>query len=245
MYWYVVTAACTVLAWSIWVRRWTLRTASDRVKLTERTITVALILQLAGLILMLPFTCNTVGRALHAWTGQWQLDTWAGHCCYIGAIGLIGLNVGSRLDITDDELRHYFRVYFGLPFTIAVPVMLALLCKSQHAKAFYEDFFDIPLGPYLCAYWIVLCGFITLILMQVARVLFILRRDPRNRTTANHYLIATFLGIFICLWRVFTVFDGNDYGVLFWVADATASATYGYASSRSWRQKIRWLQAAS
>lgn len=238
---WIITTTCLYLAWAIWARRQTLRPPTERLKLTERSITVSLALQLAALFLMSPASSATTGRALHAVFTQWNLDAYVGHCLYIGAAGLIGVNVASRLNLTDDQLRQYFNKYFALPMTIIVPISLALIVKSPRVDSDWTDFFDCPLDNYLIAYWLLMCGFIAYVLASICWPLLILRRDPRNRRTATIYLIACSLGVVVCILRIVTIRTAIDFSQWFWIGDSIIAAAFAYASSRSWRQKQRQL----
>lgn len=238
---FIIAAACGYLTRAIWVRRQTLRSDSQRLKLTERTITVSLILQLAALLLMSPPSGATVGRALHSVFNQWNLDAYIGHCLYIGAAGLIGVNVASRLNITDDQLGYYFTKYFGRPMTIIVPITLALIVKSPHADRNWRDFFDCPMDNYLAAYWALVCGFIGYLLAFACLPLLILRRQARNRRTATVYLVGCGLGIGVCALRIATVHSAMNCSQWFWIGDSIIAVAFAYGSSRSWRQKQRQL----
>jgi hypothetical protein len=238
---FIIALACAYLAWAIWVRRQTLRTDSPRLKITERTITVSLILQLAALLLMSPPSRATIGRALHHVFNQWNLDSYIGHCLYIGAAGLIGVNVASRLNITDDQLHYYFTKYFATPMTLIVPMALALIVKSPHADGNWPDFFTCPLDNYLTAYWVLVCGFIAYLLAFTCLPLWLLRRDERNRRTATVYLIGCGLGVGVCALRIATVGSSINCSQWFWIGDSFIAAAFAYASSRSWRHKQREL----
>ncbi|WP_156765695.1 hypothetical protein [Mycobacterium sp. 1245499.0] len=237
----VIAISCTYLAWAIWVRRRTLRPEDEHAKLTERTITVSLILQFAALLLMSPASGATVGRALHGVFGQWNLDTYIGHCLNIAAAGLIGVNVASRLNITDDQLRAAFTKHFARPMTLVVAVTMALIVKSPQADRNWADFFDCPLDNYLTAYWALACGFIAYLLGATILPLWLLRRDPRNRRTATIYIGGCTIGVAACVLRIVTLGSDINCGQLFWVGDGIIAMSFAYASSHSWRQKQRQL----
>jgi hypothetical protein len=237
----IAIIACLTLTWAIWVRRWTLFPLTEHAKLTERTVTLNLILQLAALFLLSPLSTDTVDTVLHALTGQWNLDGWAGHCCYIGAAGLVGLNVGSRLAITDEQLRAAFIQYFGRPMTIIVPILLALLCQSPNAANYWPDLFDSPTDYWLDAYWTLLCGFVAYVLTQCSRVLLILRRNPQNRRTATLYLFVCVAGVADCLLLTACTWLGINCTSWYWLANSTLAIAFAYSTSRAWRQKVRWF----
>lgn len=238
---WIIAATCAFLAFTIWERRWTMFAPSDTAKLTERTMTTALILQFAGLFLKSPLSSATVGHLFHAATGQWNIEDWAGDCCYIGAAGMIGTHVGSRLDVTHDEFRAGFKRHFEYPMTILVPVLLALLIKSPNASSDSPDMGDNPTDYWLDTYWTLLCGFIAYTLYQTTRALRILRRDPRNKTTATIYLAACTTGIVACALRIITTWTDDNYSQWLWVGECAVAIACALAAGRSWRQKVLWL----
>ncbi|OCB57676.1 hypothetical protein A5677_17075 [Mycobacterium malmoense] len=154
---------------------------------------------------------------------------------------MIGVNVASRLNITDDELRAGFTKYVARPMTLIVPISLALLVKSPNADTTWPDFFDCPLDGWLKAYWVLVCGFIGYILASICWPLILLRRDPRNRRTATIYLIACTLGVIVCVSRIATIGQHLDLSTWFWTGDTIIAIAFAYASSQSWRQKQRRL----
>lgn len=236
---WIIAAAQLFLGRAVWVRRWTLSALSDQAKLTERTITVSLLLQLAGLFLMSPLSAATVGHVLHAVCGHWNLDAWAGHGCYMGAVGMFGVSVGSRLDISSNQLRWAYKRYVERPTTIVAPITLALLVESPSADKPWPDLFDCPTDYWMDAYWTLLCAFFIFVLVNITRVLVILRRDPRNRSTATVYIAASVAAIVACAAHAVTTWTDDNYGHWFWIAGSGVAVVFGYAASRSWRLKLR------
>lgn len=231
---------------AIWARRWTLRTVSDQMKLAERSITASLILQALALLLLSPAGATSVGAALYSVFGQRNLNIWIGHSLFMSAAAMVVVNVKTRLCLSHDEIRAQFRQQFELPMTIVAPVSLALLCKSPNGDQDWADGFDCPTDHWLDVYWTIGCGFlIWLAIVGAGPAVLSLRLDRRNRTTANYYLAAITATVAVCLLRIATSWaDADGYGRLFWVADASVPILLGYASARSWRQKIRWLGPA-
>lgn len=238
-------ATCAFLARTIWVRRWTLTAPSDRAALAERTITTGVFLQLCALFLFSPMGAATFGRALHAVFGHWNLEMWAGHCVYIGAAGLIGMTAASRLDIPTDRLLSSFRRSFEYPMTAIVSILLGLLVMSPNGDKNWADLLDSPTDHWLDAYWTLLCGFLILLFGRAIRYLLILRREQRNRITATIYIAACGGSIIDCGWRILTTWtDIDDISWVNWAAGYAGAIAFGYAASRSWRQKIEWMKGA-
>lgn len=237
-----IATTCIFLARTVWIRRWTLFAVSDQAKLTERTITVGLLLQGVALFLKSPLSAHTVGWALHAATGQWNLDTWAGDCCYIGAAGLIGANAGSRLNRTNDQLRAGFRQHFELPMTIIAPLLLAFLTMSPNASSDHPDMYDCQTDYWLDLYWTLLCSFIAYTLYQTTTALHILRAEARNKRTAAIYITACWCAITDCALRIITTWTDDDYDQWFWIGNCFVAVAFAYAAGQSWQKKVQWMR---
>lgn len=238
----LVAVTCAVVVKAIWARRWTLRATSDQVKISERTITASLLLQLIALFLMSPLSSASAGRWLHAISGQWNLDTWIGHCLCLSAVAMIVVNVRCRLDISHDELRREVKYRFELPITVIAPVMLAFLACSPNADHDWPDLFDSPTDYWLDAYWTVFCTFGIYLVGGAVRALLILRRDARNRHTATIYLAACIAGIACSLARIVTTWIDYDEGAeVFWAGMCMFSLAFAVGANRSWRQKVRQM----
>lgn len=237
---WIVAATCTFLLRATWIRRWSLFNVSDRVKLRERTLTVALLLQAIALFLMTPASDETVGRLLHAITGIWNLDTWVGDCLYIAAAGLVGINVSSRLRITDDDLRNFFSQRFALPMTIVVNVLLALLVMSPAASTECPDMFRCPTDHWLDAYWSVFCGFLIWVLINTMRAALLLRRrNPSNRRPAAVYIAALVFAISCCVVRIVTTWTDDSPDEWFWLTNCAAGMLLAHVAAWAWRQQVR------
>ena len=88
-----ITVGC--IAWSLWIRRvtWNCR--------WEVAATLNIALQGLAVLLMSPLASETIGRALHALTGKWNLEDYIGHDCYVVAASAIVYNALGRLQ--DDK----------------------------------------------------------------------------------------------------------------------------------------------
>jgi AraC-like DNA-binding protein len=236
----IVGTTTAYLAWTIWLRRWTLRARTDRARFAERSLTVSLICQLCGLFLMTPLSARTAGRLLHALTGQWNLDCFAAHWLYIGSVALVGVHVASRLDISDGYLRRRFRQTFGLPMTIIVPISLALFTQSPAAAQYWPDLFYSHTDHWLDAYWTLVAAFGIYLLLYVIRALAIVRTDPRHRASADVYLTGCAVGILACVLRVLTTwldFDTASYVSWYWFGACAFAAAFSYSAGKSWQKK--------
>ena len=138
---------------------------------------------------MSPLASETIGRALHALTGKWNLEDYIGHDCYVVAASAIVYNALGRLQ-DDRAMQSAFKQYVERPATLCIPLMLATFA-GERAAIYRPDFFDVPTDFWLSTYWLLLCGMLIYLLGYGSRALLILRRDPRSRRIANVHLFAS------------------------------------------------------
>jgi hypothetical protein len=235
-----ITIGC--IAWSLWIRRvtWACR--------WEVAATLNIALQGAAVLLMSPLAAVTVGKALHALTGEWNLQNYIGHDCYIVAASAVVYNVLGRLQ-DDNAMQTSFKQYVERPATLCIPALLATFSLGNGAKIYRTDFFMVPTDFWLNMYWLLLCGTLIYLLVYVSRALLVLRRDPRSRRIANVYLAASASGIVACVVRISTAFVAPIQGFAFssllvWFFACTCGAGFAIASARSWRIKTKWFTHA-
>lgn len=236
-----VVIACMSLAWAVWERRWTLHSTNCQTALLERSVTIGLIDMLAGIFLQTPLSEATVGRALHALTGQWNLDDFVGDCCLISSLGGIGLSLFARTGLPTDQLRAAFKQHVERPMTIVYPVALLLFWQSPNANHYWPDFFDCPTDVWLDAYWTLMCAFCMWLLGRVTWVLIGLRRDPRNRPVACLYLLGSILGILLCGFRAYTTWADVPCRTTTWWSYAVIAFLFAYSAQHSWRRRVDWF----
>ncbi|HJT93768.1 MAG TPA: hypothetical protein VJ777_17850 [Mycobacterium sp.] len=235
-----ITFAC--VAWSLWIRRltWTCR--------WELAATLNIALQGLAVLLMSPLASETLGRALFELTGQWNLEDYIGHDCYIVAASAIVYNSIGRL-ADDNKMALLFKRHIELPATLCVPLLLALFSFGNGAAIYRQDFFEVPTDFWLRAYWLLLCGTLTYLLAYGSRALLILRADPRSRFIATWYLAASVAGILACAVRIITAYvpplQTLDGGTLVWFFACTCGAGFALASAHSWRIKTKWFSRSS
>jgi hypothetical protein len=166
-----------------------------------------------GLFLMTPQSSRTVDPVLHSVFRHWNIDVFIAHWLYVCAAAMIGVNVASRLNITPDQLRHHFRLAFGLPMTILVPITLALIVQSPDADRHWPDLFYSQVDYWLDAYWTLIAVFVIAILAGTIWALTLIRVDTRHRHATNIYIAACVAGIIVCMVRIATAWfdiDGGD-----------------------------------
>ena len=226
------------IAWSLWIRRvtWHCR--------WEVAATLNIALQGCAVALMSPLSAETLGVALHRVTGEWNLQNYVGHDCYIVAASAIVYNAVGRL-AEDDALQASFKQYVERPATLCIPLLLATFSLSYGSKTYARDFFELPTDFWLTVYWVLLCTTLAYLLTFGSRALLVLRHDPRSRNIANLYLVASASGIAACVVRIVTAlippFQGPLGAGLVWFFACLCGAGFAVTSAQSWRQKIRWF----
>ena len=124
------------ISWSLWIRRvtWHCR--------WEVAATLNIALQGCAVALMSPLSSETLGVALHNITGEWNLQNYVGHDCYVVAASAIVYNAVGRLE-EDDRLQASFKQYVERPATLCIPLLLA---------TFYVELWQQDLcARFLCA----------------------------------------------------------------------------------------------
>jgi hypothetical protein len=235
-----ITIGCIV--WSLWIRRVTWRCRWE----IAATLNVAL--QGLAVLLMSPLASETLGVALHALTGKWNLEDYIGHDCYIVAASAVVYNALGRLK-DDDAMRKTFRQYVERPATLCIPLLLVTFSLGNGARIYKPDFFEVPTDFWLNTYWLLLCGTLIYLLVYGSRALLVLRKDPRSRRIANVYLVASISGIVACAVRITTAYvtpiQGLEGGTLVWLFACMCGAGFAIASAHSWRIKTKWFSKAT
>jgi hypothetical protein len=233
----IVTLAS--IGWSLWIRRVTWHSR------WEVAATLNIALQGCAVALISPLSSETLGVALHRITGEWNLQNYVGHDCYIVAASAIVYNAVGRL-AEDDAIQRSFTQYVERPATLCIPLLLATFTLSRGSKTYVRDFFAMPTDFWLSVYWVLLTGTLAYLLVFGSRALLVLRRDPRSRHFANLYLLASASGVAACVVRMTTalipLLQGPVSTALVWFFSCTCGASFALISAQSWRQKIRWFQ---
>ena len=227
------------IAWSLWIRRvtWHCR--------WEVAATLNIALQGCAVALISPLASETLGVALHNITGEWNLQNYIGHDCYIVAASAIVYNALGRL-ADDNAMQASFKQYVERPATLCIPLLLATFTFSQGSKTYARDFFELHTDFWLSVYWVLLTATLGYLLVFGSRALLVLRKDPRSKHFANLYLLASASGIGACATRMITALipplQSPLSAALVWLLCCTCGAGFALISAQSWRQKIRWFQ---
>jgi hypothetical protein len=233
----VITLAS--IAWSLWIRRvtWHCR--------WEVAATLNIALQGCAVALMSPFASETLGIVLHDITGEWNLQNYIGHDCYVVAASAIVYNAVGRLG-SDDAMQASFKQYVERPATLCIPLLLATFMLSRGSKTYSCDFFELRTDFWLSVYWLLLCGTLAYLLVYGSRALLVLRTDPRSRRIANLYLIASASGITACVVRITTALippiQTPLSAGLVWLFACLCGAGFALTSAQAWREKLRWFR---
>ncbi|OBI41765.1 hypothetical protein A5707_00450 [Mycobacterium kyorinense] len=227
------------ISWSLWIRRvtWHCR--------WEVAATLNIALQGCAVALMSPLAANTLGVALHDITGEWNLQNYLGHDCYVVAASAIVYNALGRL-ADDDNLQVAFKQYVERPATLCIPLLLATFSVSCGSRTYTRDFFALPTDFWLSVYWLLLCATLAYLLGYGARALLVLRKDPRSRRIATVYLLACVSGIMACVVRFTTAlippFQCPATAGLVWFFACACGAVFAVTSALAWREKVNWFQ---
>ena len=227
------------IAWSLWIRRvtWHCR--------WEVAATLNIALQGCAVALMSPLCAETLGVVLHNITGEWNLQNYVGHDCYVVAASAIVYNAVGRLE-EDDALQKSFKQYVERPATLCIPLLLATFSLSYGSRIYASDFFALRTDFWLTVYLLLLCGTLSYLLVFGSRALLVLRKDPRSRNIANLYLVASASGISACVVRMITALipalQGPLGAALVWLFACACGAGFALTSAQSWRQKVKWFQ---
>ena len=107
----------------------------------------------------------------------------------------------------------------------------------------------MPTDGWLAAYWLVLCGTLTYLLVFGARALLVLRKNEDSRRIANIYLFATGSGILACATRILTSLVPElqplEDGKFVWVFACMCGGVFALASAHSWLIKTKWFSKAA
>ena len=227
----LAAAVITAISCSVWIRRTSWRMRWDGV------LTLGVALQAAGFLLTIPTQSRMVSRFLFSIIGTAHVRDWIGHVCFMSAASCVVYAAAFRL--VDDA--HLGRVLKRLEYPSAVAAAVMLMCLL-HARVLKTpgvgDFFAVPCDGWLTGYWLTYSGICIYILGYMVRLLWVLRRDPRNRISANVFITAVHVGyiaIGAIIWHALGVVVSVAW---LWIPLATASALAATASAWSWRGRI-------
>lgn len=219
---------------TIWVRRKTWRLQWDR------ALTMSFLFQGLGFALTAPAMSHYLEHALFRISGVAHLRDFFGHVLFICAICCVIYACACRL-VPDHELESVlYKIEF--PGAIAGGTMLAAITLSDSlSRETPLDFLHVPCDFWLRVYWLTYGAVVIYLLCFVVRLLWVLRRDPRSRLTADLFIIAGGLGVvsFAVLLTRIIVNPGLVARFWIWTPSCVAGGLAAFAAAWSWRERMR------
>ena len=219
---------------AIWVRRksWRIR--------WDRALTMSFLFQALGFALCAPAMSRYLEHALFRITGVAHLRDFFGHVLFICAICGVIYACACRL-VPDRELESVlYKIEF--PGAIAGGTMLAAITLSHNlSREPRPDFLDVPCDFWLRVYWLSYGAIIIYLLCFLVRLLWVLRRDPRSRLTADLFIMATGLGLvsFAVLLTRIIINPGLVACFWIWIPLCASGGLAAFAAAWSWRGRTR------
>jgi hypothetical protein len=230
-------AAFASIGWCLWVRRLTWGSRWE----SAATLNVAL--QGIALLLMSNAASAAIGAPVHWVSGEWNVEDFTAHICYLVAAIAVADSVMSRLK-DDASMQRSFRQWVELPCTLCIPVLLAFFMLGNGDRIYRANFLDVPADGWLCAYWIVLCGMLIYLLMYSWPGLLALCWDPPSRSVAIVCLLASAFGVAACASAALEAIGPQSYGRPQWALACMCAIGFALASAYSWRRKVGWFATA-
>jgi hypothetical protein len=219
---------------AMWVRRKTWRIQWDR------ALTLSFLFQGLGFALCAPAMSHYLEHALFRISGVAHLRDFFGHVLFICAICYVIYACACRL-VPDLELESVlYKIEF--PGALAGGAMLAAMTLSHNlSRESPPDFLDVPCDFWLRVYWLTYGAIIIYLLCFVVRLLWVLRRDPRSRLTADLFIIASGLGVvsFAVLLTRIIINPALLARFWIWAPSCVAGGVAAFAAAWSWRQRMR------
>lgn len=229
----LILATLAVVVGSLWIRR---HTWGSR---WEAGASLNIALQGCAVLLMSPWASAHVGPPLHDVFGRWNIEDLIGHLCLIVAVTAIIQHGLARL-VDTSQLRALLRDHVETPLQFGVPLLVAVFIIAD--EGYHPDLFPAHVATvWLGAYWLVLGGLLIYLFSYAARVLLILRADPRSKPTVDLYLISAAFGVAATVIQVGTAWAGIDVTLPVWLCACLGLIGFAYGSARSWRAKVSWL----
>ncbi|ORA80926.1 hypothetical protein K3U93_13065 [Mycobacterium malmoense] len=229
----LITVTLVAVGYSLWVRRHTWRSR------WEAGASLNIALQGCAVLLMSPWASATLGPPLHHVFRRWNVEDLLGHICLIVAVTAIIHHGLARLD-DERRLRGLFRRHIANPLALGVPLLVAVFIIAD--EGYHPDLFPAHVSTvWFGAYWLVLGALLVHLFTYAARVLLILRKDPRSTATANLYLISAAFGVAATVIQVSTAEAGVDITLPVWLCACLGAIGFAYGSARSWHAKVAWF----
>jgi hypothetical protein len=223
--------------YSLWIRRDTWRSRWE----VDASLNIAL--QGCAVLLMSPWASETFGPPLHHVFGRWNVEDLLGHICLMVAAAAIIDHGMARLG-DHDQWRRIFLRHITIPFWVGVPILVAVFFAAD--ERYHPDLFPAHVSTaWFATYWIVLGILLVYLFGYAARVMLIVRRDPRSTVTATLYLISAAFALAATVIQVSTAEAGIDITLPVWICACLGAIGFAYGSARSWIAKVAWFRASN
>jgi hypothetical protein len=233
----LIIVTLVAVFYSLWVRRHTWRSRWE----ADASLNIAL--QACAVLLMSPWASETLGPPLHHVFGRWNVEDLVGHICLIVAATAIIEHGLARLG-DEDQWRRIFRRHIATPLWLGIPVLAAVFVVAD--EGYHPDLFPAHVSTvWFGAYWIVLGILLVYLFGYAARVMLVVRKDPRSTATANLYLISAAFGVAATVIQVTTAEAGIDITLPVWLCACLGAIGFAYGSARSWQAKVAWFKDGS
>lgn len=226
------------LGWTVYARRIAWHC------LGERPITLSVVLQTVAILMLLPRAPSPLGELIHSLTGLWNAQALLAHILCLGADVAIVYHVAWRALREEDFIRG-FKTHVELPTTIAATLMFAAWLSGNGSRIHTKNFYLIKMDLSMSIYWLVFSGALAWMTGYAIHLMFLLRRDPRSRTTATIYITAGVSGLialFLRATQAITPALNNDTGLMI-ASVFGCGAVVGFAlgATHSWSKKMQWF----
>ncbi|GBE65942.1 hypothetical protein MFM001_24040 [Mycobacterium sp. MFM001] len=229
----LILVTLAAIFYSLWIRRDTWRSR------WEAGASLNIALQGCAVLLMSPWASATLGPVLHGVFRRWNVEDLLGHICLIVAVTAIIHHGLARLD-HERQLRRLFRRHVEIPLRWGIPLLVAVFVIAD--EGYHPDLFPAHVSTvWFGAYWLVLGGLLIYLFSYAGRVMLILRKDARSRSTVNLYLISAAFGIAATAIQVITAELGIDITLPVWLCACLGAIGFAYGSARSWHAKVAWF----
>ncbi|WP_435673871.1 hypothetical protein [Mycolicibacter senuensis] len=229
-----IAATLALIAYSSWIRRdtWWSR--------WEVAASLALVLEGAALLLMSPWGAPAIGPLLYRVLGAWNVQQMLGHFCLIVAVSANVYHMLVRL-ADPDQVRSIMRRHLMPPVLLGIGLMAPSYLLAD--QEYHPDMFAAASNdPWLTVYKLVGSALVIYLSGYVSRLMLMLRKDPRAKSTIDLYLVSMTFATAACLIVVGAAWGGRaDAGPAIWACICLSVGTFAFGSARSWQAKSAWF----
>jgi hypothetical protein len=201
--------------------------------------------QALAVLLGLPVFATYPGRWLGRMLGVYNLNAYLADILCIGATASFILHMMIRTEPMGGHLRLRFHRCVGLPVTLGVPLMYALLACSSASKQVVTNLVGVQCDWWLAGYWMVFCALLLWLEIYLAFMLVEVKADRRSRLLAQWYLVAVLFAITGCVVRIVTLlYDDSSNAQYMWVFGNASIIIFAIGCGWSYRAKRLWYRYA-